>query len=62
MLWFLIIILVLALIYILSEHGMQVRKRKQQLEQIQRRLAEKQTDETTDHISPADNGPRNRRR
>ena len=41
MLWFLIIILVLALIYILSEHGMQLRKRKQQLEQIQRRLAEK---------------------
>lgn len=51
MLWFLIIILVIVLIYILSEHGMQVRRRKQQLEQIQRRLAEKNsksdgTDET----------------
>ena len=44
MYWFLIIILVLALIYILSEHGMQVRKRKQQLEQIQKRLAEKQAE------------------
>lgn len=44
MYWFLIIILVLALIYILSEHGMQVRKRKQQLEQIQKRLAEKRAE------------------
>ena len=41
MLWFLIIILALALVYILSEHAMQVRRRKQQLEQIQKRLAEK---------------------
>ena len=41
MLWALIIILVIVLIYILSEHSMQVRRRKQQLEQIQRRLAEK---------------------
>jgi predicted Holliday junction resolvase-like endonuclease len=48
MLWFLIIILVLALIYILSEHAMQVRKRKQQLEQIQRRLAEKRTRSSSD--------------
>ena len=48
MLWFLIIILVLALIYVLSEHGMQVRKRKQQLEQIQRRLAEKQGKSSAD--------------
>ena len=44
MYWFLIIILVLALIYILSEHGMQVRKRKQQLEHIQKRLAEKRAE------------------
>lgn len=44
MLWLLIAILVIALIYILSEHGMQVRRRKQQLEQIQRRLAEKKTE------------------
>ena len=44
MLWFLIIILVLALIYILSEHGMQVRRRKQQLEHIERRLAEKKAE------------------
>jgi hypothetical protein len=48
MLWFLIIILVLALIYILSEHGMQVRRRKQQLEQIQRRLAEKRAGSSSD--------------
>ena len=44
MYWFLIIILSLALVYILSEHGMQVRKRKQQLEQIRRRLEEKQAE------------------
>ena len=44
MLWLFIVILVIALIYILSEHGMQVRRRKQQLEQIQRRLAEKQAE------------------
>ncbi len=48
MLWFLIIVLVLALIYILSEHGMQVRRRKQQLEQIQKRLAEKQAKSSED--------------
>ncbi len=48
MLWFLIIILVLALIYILSEHGLQVRRRKQQLEQIQRRLAEKKAESSTE--------------
>ena len=48
MLWFLIIILVIALIYILSEHGMQVRRRKQQLEQIQRRLAEKKSESSAD--------------
>ena len=44
MLWALIIILVIVLIYILSEHGMQVRRRKQQLEQIQRRLAQKKAE------------------
>ena len=44
MLWLFIVILVIALIYILSEHGMQVRRRRQQLEQIQRRLAEKQAE------------------
>ncbi|MDJ0905704.1 MAG: hypothetical protein QNI96_06775 [Woeseiaceae bacterium] len=44
MLWFLIIVLALALVYILSEHGMQVRRRKQQLEQIERRLAEKKAE------------------
>ena len=48
MLWFLIIILVLALIYILSEHGMQVRRRKQQLEQIQRRLAENKAESSAE--------------
>lgn len=43
MVWiFLIFILVVVLIYIVSEHTMQVRRRKQQLEQIQKRLAEKQ--------------------
>jgi predicted Holliday junction resolvase-like endonuclease len=42
MVWiFLIFILVVVLVYILSEHTMQVRRRKQQLDQIQRRLAEK---------------------
>ena len=57
MLWFLIIILVLALIYILSEHGMQVRKRKQQLEQIQKRLAEKRTESSGDEDeAPRDTG------
>lgn len=44
MLWFVIAILVVVLIYILSEHTLQVRRRKQQLEQIQRRLAEKQAE------------------
>ena len=44
MLWFLIAILFIALIYIVSEHSLQVRRRKQQLEQIQRRLAEKQAE------------------
>ena len=44
MLWFVIAILVIVLIYILSEHAMTVRRRKQQLEQIQRRLAEKQAE------------------
>ena len=43
MVWiFLIFILVVVLIYIISEHTMQVRRRKQQLERIQKRLAEKQ--------------------
>ena len=43
MVWiFLIFILVVVLIYIVSEHTMQVRRRKQQLDQIQKRLAEKQ--------------------
>lgn len=57
MLWFLIIILVLALIYILSEHGMQVRKRKQQLEQIQKRLAEKRAESSGDEDeAPSDSG------
>ena len=57
MLWFLIIILVLALIYILSEHGMQVRKRKQQLEQIQKRLAEKRSESSGDEDGdPGDTG------
>lgn len=44
MLWFVIVILVIVLIYIVSEHTLQVRRRKQQLEQIQRRLAEKQAE------------------
>ena len=44
MLWALIIVLVIVLIYILSEHSMQVRRRKQQLEQIQKRLAEKKAE------------------
>ena len=44
MLWFIIAILVVVLIYIVSEHTMTVRRRKQQLEQIQRRLAEKQSE------------------
>jgi lysylphosphatidylglycerol synthetase-like protein (DUF2156 family) len=48
MYWFLIIILSLALVYILSEHAMQVRKRKQQLEQIRRRLEEKQAESSND--------------
>lgn len=48
MFWFLIIILSLALVYILSEHGMQVRKRKQQLEQIRRRLEEKQAESSNE--------------
>ena len=48
MYWFLIIILSLALVYILSEHAMQVRRRKQQLEQIQKRLAEKQAESSTE--------------
>lgn len=48
MLWFVIAILVIVLIYILSEHAMQVRRRKQQLEQIQRRLAEKQAESKSD--------------
>lgn len=48
MYWFLIIVLSLALVYILSEHGMQVRKRKQQLEQIRKRLAEKQAESAGD--------------
>jgi hypothetical protein len=48
MYWFLIIILSLALVYILSEHGMQVRKRKQQLEQIRRRLEEKQAESSNE--------------
>ena len=54
MYWFLIIILSLALVYILSEHGMQVRKRKQQLEQIRRRLEEKQAESSDE--SGARNG------
>ena len=48
MLWALIIILVIVLIYILSEHSMQVRRRKQQLENIQRRLAEKRAESEDD--------------
>jgi hypothetical protein len=53
MLWLLIAILVIALIYILSEHGMQVRRRKQQLEQIRRRLAEKNAESGTDDGEPS---------
>jgi predicted Holliday junction resolvase-like endonuclease len=49
MVWiFLIFILVVVLIYIVSEHTMQVRRRKQQLEQIQKRLAEKKGTEQDD--------------
>jgi hypothetical protein len=48
MLWFIIAILVIVLIYIVSEHTMQVRRRKQQLEQIQKRLAEKQAESRDD--------------
>ncbi|MDJ0814244.1 MAG: hypothetical protein QNJ23_10985 [Woeseiaceae bacterium] len=48
MLWFIIAILVIVLIYILSEHTMQVRRRKQQLEQIQKRLAEKKAESPDD--------------
>lgn len=45
MVWFfLIFILVVVLIYIISEHTMQVRRRKQQLEQIHKRLAEKKAE------------------
>lgn len=44
MLWFLIGLLVIVLVYVISEHSMTVRRRKQQLEQIQRRLAEKQAE------------------
>lgn len=52
MVWiFLIFILVVVLIYIISEHTMQVRRRKQQLEQIQKRLAEKRG-ETQDDEPP----------
>ena len=51
MLWFVIAILVIVLIYIVSEHTMQVRRRKQQLEQIQKRLAEKQA-ESSDEKKP----------
>ncbi len=52
MLWFLIIILALALVYILSEHAMQVRKRNQQLEQIEKRLAEKRAEPTGHEDEP----------
>ena len=49
MVWiFLILILVGILIYILSEHRMQVRRRNQQLDQIQRRLAEKKSESKSD--------------
>ncbi len=45
MVWFfLIFILVVVLIYILSEHAMQVRSRKHQLEKIHKRLAEKKAE------------------
>lgn len=49
MVWiFLIFILVVVLIYILSEHAMQVRRRKQQLEKIHKRLAEKKAESGSD--------------
>ncbi len=49
MVWiFLILVLVGILIYILSEHRMQVRSRNQQLDQIQRRLAEKKAESDGD--------------
>lgn len=52
MVWiFLIFILVIVLIYIVSEHTMQVRRRKQQLDQIQKRLAEKQGKKLDDESS-----------
>jgi predicted Holliday junction resolvase-like endonuclease len=49
MVWFfLIFILVVVLIYILSEHTMQVRRRKQQLEKIHKRLEEKRAESASD--------------
>ena len=50
MVWlFLIFILVVVLVYIVSEHTMQVRRRNQKLDQIQKRLAEKRGEKADDN-------------
>jgi hypothetical protein len=47
MLWLFITILIMALIAIYSAHGNEKRKRNRELERIQRRLAEKESEKTS---------------